>query len=183
MNDVLQSALEALGNAHGVAALRAAFRSVQRRVRSLRRDGEADTLGAVVMEALDYRDKLKADGVEQEDLDAGLEALLRERWPKPHDRTTPWKYLCEACGDTGLRMLMCRPGMRCPDVSTRTDGPGDKPGKYQRLCVGSSSYTHDYGVPCDCAKGDRFRTRQRPALDDFTTATKSKPRSMSRFGR
>lgn len=184
MNETLQSALDALGKAHGAAALRSAFRVIQRSVRAIRRDGEADSLGKVVMEAIDFRDKLKAEGVEKADLDAGLESLLRERWPKPFDRTAPWRYLCEGCGDTGLVMYLCRPGMRCAGISTRTDGSGDKPGKYQRLCVGSSSYVHDYGEPCDCPKGSRFRTgRRNNTPDDFTTATKSKPKPMSRFGR
>ncbi len=146
-------------------------------------DPEGESLGKIVMEAVAYREKLKADGVESCDLDAGIEAVLRARWPKPWDRTAPWRYLCEECGDTGLVMLQCKPGRRCNGISTRTDGPGEKPGKYTRLCVGSASYEHDYGVACSCAKGERFRPRQTGPDEDFTSATKNKPRPMSKWGR
>ncbi len=146
-------------------------------------DVVAQTLGRLVMEAIHFRDQLLADGATKAQADAGLEAVIRERWPKPHDRTLAWRYICDLCDDTGLRMFQCTPASRCNGISTRTDSPFDKPGKYRRLCVGSASYEHDYGEPCICPKGDRFTTRTKSTQDDFTTATKSKPKPMSRFGR
>lgn len=185
MNDVLQKALDVLSDAHGVAELRSAFRLLQRKVRNIRgQDHEGNTLGAVVMEAVVYREKLKADGASTEEADAGLEVVIRERWPKPHDRTVPWRYICELCGDTGLQMLQCKPGMRCNGLSIRTDSPHDKPGKYLRMCVGSNTSEHDYGVPCVCARGTRFMPKQQNRSDDdFRSAAKSKPKPLAKWGR
>jgi len=186
MIESIQAALEALSRVHGADELFSAFRSIRRRVRWARRDDtEAETLGSVVKEAILYRDALKAKGASAQDVDAGLEAVLRARWPKPHDRTVPWRYICEDCGDTGLKVSICRPGMRCNGISTRTDGPGDRPGKYTRLCVGSATYEHDYSEACLCAKGERFRPRQQPKGEDFTAAARSKPKpkTFERWGR
>jgi len=184
MNDPLQEALATLRKAYGPEALKAAHASIQRRVREARRkDGDASTLGSIVMEAIVYRDTLRDKGVQQADLDAGLEAVIRGSWPKAQNRTEPWRYLCERCGDTGLRMVTCTPRFRCGGIGTRTDGPGDRAGKYRRLCVGSADYEHDYGVACECVKGDRFREGRARPEEDFTTATKSKPKPMAKWGR
>jgi len=180
------AALESLSQAHGPAALREAWSALQRRVRGARRtDGGAQTLGRIIMEAIAYREGLKAAGATRADLDAGLESVVRAAWPKPIDRVTPWRTLCDKCQDTGLEMRQCTPDTRCNGVSTRTDSPLDKPGKYRRLCVGSATYEHDYGVPCTCAKGDTFRPRAARADEEgaFVAATKSKPKSFTRWGR
>jgi hypothetical protein len=139
-------------------------------------------LAKAIMDALRYRDELKAKGVSPEDLAAGLERSVRDAWPKPVNRTQPWRYECDLCEDTGLRLFVCRPVARCDGISTRTDGPRDKPGKYLRLCAKApeSSYEHSYGVACLCARGGRFVPTS-PSGEDFTTATKSKP--MTRWGR
>jgi hypothetical protein len=148
-------------------------------------DVVAQTLGRIIMEAVAYVEGLKAKGATKADTDQALENVVRARWPKPKDRTEPWRYICDTCGDTGLQMLQCTPRFRCPGISTRTDSPGEKPGKYRRLCVGSTTYEHDYGVPCRCAKGDLFRPRgqQAEAEGAFVAATKSKPKPLTRWGR
>ncbi len=146
-------------------------------------DEVAQTLGRIIMEAVAYIEGMKAQGATRAQTDQALENVIRDAWPKAKDRTVPWRYICETCGDTGLQMLQCTPRFRCNGVSTRIDSPGDKPGKYKRLCVNSTTYEHDYGIPCTCAKGDTFRPRQQNQEDAFERAAKSKPRPMSRFGR
>jgi len=179
--ETIIGAIESLARATTDHDRQHALVAVRKRVLATRtQDRPAQTLGAVVLEAIAYRDGLKAKGASQTDLDAGLEAILRDRWPKPHDRTTPWRYLCELCQDTGLRIFTCRPSARCNGISTRTDGPGSRAGKERRLCVMATDETHEYGEPCVCERGARFRPRAR-GVDDFVSAAKaSKP---TRFGR
>lgn len=181
----LQSALDALSKAHGPAALRDAFRTVQRRVRAARADdGDARSLGRIIMEAIVYRERLKTEGVSQHDLDAGLESVVRDAWPKAKDRTEPWRYICETCGDTGFQMIQCTPRFRCDGLSSRVDSPGDKPGKYKRMCVGSTTYEHEYGVACRCAKGDTFRPRARNQdADSFEAVAKGRSKQPTKWGR
>lgn len=147
-------------------------------------DEVAQTLGRIIMEAVAYVEGLKAKGAPKAERDRALENVIRDAWPKPKDRTVPWRYECEDCGDTGLRMLQCTPKNRCDGISTRVDSPGDRPGKYKRFCVNSTTYEHDYGVPCFCRKGDTFRPRRQDHEDAFVTAAKSKPKpAFSRFGK
>lgn len=143
-----------------------------------RHDPEAQSLGKIIMAAIVELDKMKADGARAEDLETGFERLVRNVWPKGREK--PWQYLCAGCRDTGLEIHVCRPGMRCDGISTRKEG--------RRLCTQPSAdaagYEHDYGLPCVCSLGARFRPGQRSQAEaDFTTATKSKPRTPTRFGR
>jgi hypothetical protein len=148
-------------------------------------DQVAQTLGRIIMDAVAYVDGLKAKGATKAETDQALENVIRAAWPKPKDRVTPWRYGCETCGDTGLVLHQCHPGHRCDGSSTRTEASGDRPGKYTRFCVGSSTYEHDYGVPCLCAKGHQFRRRGQQTDDEaaFVAATKSKPKPLTRWGR
>lgn len=50
----------------------------------------------------EYR-KARAAGVSQEDACKGIEAVIRDVWPKGRDE--PWHYVCEECQDTGLRSV------------------------------------------------------------------------------
>lgn len=163
----LQIALDALAKAHGSAELTSAMRTVQRTVRTNRKAAgkEVGPFARAVMEALDYRDTLKAQGVSGKDLDKGLEAVLREVWPKGQgDPNDPRWALCAECNGYGLVMHDC---------------PGDATcGRYQ------THAPHDYGTPCWCDKGRRFREKPKPEASEFTDAGKTPKRSgPSRFGR
>jgi len=129
----------------------------------------SDTLGTVVTEALKMRDELKAGGLDGHALNQALEAVLRDSWPKPKDRTEPWHDACANCRDYGLEMLWCPGDATCgPNLVTKAPRP--KHG------------AHEFGKPCWCPKGQRFREKQAPTPDDAETmAAKRKP--MSRWGR
>jgi len=165
-------ALDQLAHAQTPAELAAAHRAVSTAVRATRRR-KAKTFGRLASaygEALEILDAQRAAGVPFEERIKGLEGLLRGVWPQ----TRPWHYACEACADTGLVLSVCRAGARCPGMSTR-DGKA-----YRRLCASDpeSAYTHDFGRPCSCATGARFREKAKPTPEDFTAAGK-----MTRVGR
>ena len=176
----LEQALDELAQAHGQAALAEAFSRVRTTVRRQRREAKrtASPLADAVLEGVAMRDKMIAEGTPMADVNAAMEALVRDVWPN----TRVWKYTCNRCGDTGLEILTCRKGERCDGVSTRSNGPKEPSGNYQRLCAmdPESDYEHDYGVPCFCSRGDKFRPKNREQGDGFEQATKSKP---TRFGR
>jgi hypothetical protein len=139
-------------------------------------------LSQLVEEALQARDRMRADGVSEADIAAGFERLVRDAWPTGRE----WHYYCEQCQDTGLVIYRCKPGARCNGVSTRTDGPFEKAGKYQRLCAKfpDSDYEHEYGEPCQCRNGSRFKSMPKAEGDDLgDAARKPKPKPFTRFGR
>lgn len=141
----------------------------------------SDSLAVAIEAALKMRENMRADGVSEADLAAGFEQVVRAVWPKGRE----WHYYCEQCSDTGLVMAMCKPGARCNGISTRTDGPFEPPGKYQRLCAKfpDSDYEHEYGVPCICRNGSRFKHLPKAEGDDLgDAARKPKPKPFSRFG-
>jgi hypothetical protein len=135
-------------------------------------------LAAAFREAMQMIDAQKAEGVPFAQRIQGLEAVLRQVWPQ----TRAWHYTCDACNDSGLVMRVCQRGARCNGISTRIDGPGGTPGKYRRLCAIDplSDYEHEYGTPCFCERGRRFRDAPKAGPDDFKDAGKSKP---TRIGR
>ena len=123
---------------------------------------EVQTLGSVVMDALRMRDELKAGGLAGDALDRSLEAVLRDSWPKPKDRTEPWRDLCANCRDYGLEIIQC---------------PGDATcGRHKKHGA------HEYGKPCWCPAGRRHHEKQAPTPDD-AMALAAKPRKMNRWGR
>lgn len=161
----LHAALDALAKAHGSSELASAFRSVQRAVHHKRKQDaiEFGPLQRAVNEALALRDELKAKGVSGADLDRGLEGVLRQFWPKPKGRTEPWRDLCEECRDYGLVMATC---------------PGDA------TCGRPHAHAeHEYGTPCWCEKGRRFRDKPKPEPSEFTDAGKTPKKGFTRFGR
>ena len=161
-HDDLSVALETLSAAHGPAALAGAFHALRRAVKQARRDPEAGRLSGAVQEALAMRGQMKAAGATGADLDRGLEAVLRDAWPKPHGRTEPWHDVCSNCRDYGLVMAQCQGDVTCG--RPRVHGP------------------HDYGVPCWCAKGTRF-TKKAPSESDAMDRAAKPTRPMGRFGR
>ena len=128
-----------------------------------------DSLGQMVMEAIKMRDQLKADGMTGPALDAGLETVVRDIWPKPKDRTEPWHDGCATCRDYGLEMRWC-PG----DGSCGSHPVTQRPRKPHA--------PHEYGKPCWCVAGRRHQEKVAPSAEDAETmAAKRKP--MSRWGR
>jgi len=109
-------------------------------------------------QALKMREELKAKGLSPADLAFSFEAVVREVWPF----TREWKYLCNACGDYGLEMHEC---------------PGDATcGRHK------PHLAHEYGSPCWCSAGARFREKQKPTPEDFTAAGKAPRKQPTRFG-
>ena len=104
----------------------------------------AQTLGALMMDALTVRAQMRQDGASQSECDAVIEELLRAKLPFARE----WKYLCQTCRDCGLEMLAC---------------PGDA------TCGREKPHlAHDYGRPCWCSLGRRFQPK--PPSDDETSS-------------
>jgi len=146
-------ATDPLGQAH--AALR-------REALAARRDPVAQTFGAVIMRAVDEAAALRQAGADPAAVAAGLEAVVREHWVKPHGRTEPWRYLCEDCEDTGWRRQSC--------VGRGCGLANDRP-----------HYPHEYVQPCWCDKG-RARQPKAPAAVD-TLASVGKVSKPTRWGK
>ncbi len=150
-------AVETLAHAETPQELIAAHQMVGRAVRASRRRTPHGRLATVYTEAMTLWDQLKVNGVSLEDRQRGLETVLREVWPQ----TRAWHYLCPACDDVGLAMVWC-PG----DVTCGRRTP---------------HLPHDFGEPCVCPRGARFREKPKPTPDDFAAAGKQK--RMTRVGR
>lgn len=161
----LHAALDALTKAHGAPALAQAMRNV-RRAQGAGRKRDKQQYGALstaIMQALDMRDELKAQGVTGAELDRGMEGVLRELWPKPHGRTEPWHDQCGNCRDYGLEMIDC---------------PGDATCGFRK-----PHPPHEFGRPCWCPKGNRFRDQPSPTDTDPVKRAAKSPRQLTRFGR
>jgi hypothetical protein len=114
-------------------------------------------LADTIKEALRLVDVQRAQGATKAECDAYLEKVVRESWPV----TREWKYLCDKCGDTGLEMRECQGDATC--------------GRSKR------HLPHEYGDPCWCSAGARFRAKPK-SDEDFSQAT-AKTKKPSRFGR
>lgn len=139
---------------------------------------EPKQLAAVIAEVFTICDRMRAAGQSRDEIHAYIEGVLRQVWP--YQRA--WIYGCDSCDDTGLILKTCTPAHRCHGISTRSDSPKDPPGRYRRLCAIEPTYTHTYGEPCHCARGDRFRPRARTVDSDLETAAATS-RPMTRMGR
>lgn len=113
-------------------------------------------------EAMRIWDAQKAEGISRADRVLGLAQSLKAAWPK--GREEGWKYLCTGCSDYGLEMHEC-PG----DATCGRDKP---------------HLPHEFGTPCWCSAGKRFKAPAKTA-DDFTGAgtVTRKPKQWSRGGR
>lgn len=116
-------------------------------------------LAQTLKAAMGFWDAMKADGASFQARCEALERTLRASWPF----TREWKYLCQTCGDYGLEMLEC---------------PGDT--TCGRL---KPHLPHDFGRPCWCSAGARFRGKPKPAPEDFAAAGKTKSKPFTRIGR
>ncbi len=175
----IESAVQQLANAATMPELLDAHREIRRRIRAARRKQSQQwgPLATAYGEMMAICDQMKTDGVSREDRAKGIEATLRQMWPF----TREWKYLCNECNDTGLVMRICRDGARCDGTSTRADSSFQPAGKFQRLCTMQQSYEHEYGTPCFCSLGARFREKPKHDPADFSDAGRtSKP---TRIGR
>lgn len=115
------------------------------------------TLAKAYRECLPILDAMKADGVPFLERIKGLEAVIRQCWPF----TREWHYLCGECSDYGLRMADCAGDATC----------GRK----------KPHLPHDFGTPCWCEQGRRFRVRER--TEESAVEAAAKVRKPSRFGR
>jgi hypothetical protein len=122
---------------------------------ALRSDSE---LVATFKEAMVQWDRQKAEGVPLLERVGFLANILRLAWPK--GRETDWKYLCNACSDYGLEMHDC---------------PGDA------TCGrGKPHLPHDFGRPCWCSNGAKFRAKTRTPEDFAEAGRTSKPTRLGR---
>ena len=135
------------------------------------------SLGAIVGQIVEAREIMRKDGASATEIAQVTERIVRERWP--FERA--WKYLCEACDDTGWIFGICTPDRAC-------GRPFSLPGHRLNDYTGRGKCTpgHTYYRPCWCSKGQAIRAglekRNRP--EDFTQAGKtSKPSGFSKFGR
>src|SRR6185503_9128267 len=143
----LDEALRALGEAHGPSALARAFAAVQGQVRRARREAASrlGTLAKTYIAAMAIWDRQKADGVPLEARYEAMEQSIRLAWPRGREHA--WHFLCASCSDYGLEMHQC---------------PGDASCGRQRPHL-----AHDYGRPCWCQKGARFKDKPKPTGEDF----------------
>jgi hypothetical protein len=108
--------------------------------------------------AMQIWDQQKAAGIPVLERLKGLEKTLRSAWPM----TREWKYLCWNCMDYGLEIHDC---------------PGDS------TCGREKAHLpHDFGKPCWCSAGAKFRPKPVRELD-HTDAGAMPKRKPTRIGR
>lgn len=134
-----------LGQEH--AAKRAGVAGARRQAHA-----EEGALAATHRAAIELWDRQKLEGVSLADRLRGLEQTLRLAWPK--GREAEWKMLCTRCGDYGLEMAWCDGDATCGRVKRHLP--------------------HEYGNPCWCQAGQRFKVLVKRAAD-FTEAGQSQP--------
>ena len=118
------------------------------------------SLGAIFAGIFQLRTDMRQAGADEAEIAKATERSVRSAWPT----TREWKYLCQTCADYGLEMLDC---------------PGD------RTCGRDKEHlSHEFGRPCWCDAGAKFRKAPR-SEEDFQQAGKvQKPaRGFSRMGR
>ena len=156
----LQDALETLNAAHGPKALAAAYLALRSQVTASRLAFKKSfgPLAQTYIEAMRIWDAQKAQGVSFAERAAGLEKTLRVAWPQ----TRAWTYICQDCSDYGLIICTC---------------------SGEETCGRSEPHlAHEFGRPCWCKQGQRFKDPPKPEPGDFTRAAKGS-RTMTRIGR
>jgi hypothetical protein len=113
-----------------------------------------ETMKAAVDEYL----RMRSEGVDREDAERGLEAVLRESWPKPPSKFPP---ACEDCHGTGYREMTCWDQQRCQRESHATWSP---------------ALEHTYVVLCSCIAGDRFRRAKLEPVDEMASVGRGRKR-------
>lgn len=116
-------------------------------------------LGQTIHAALTEWHAQKVAGATLAERVRNLEQTLRAAWPQ----TREWKYLCETCRDVGLQMQTC---------------PGDATcGRTKR------HLPHEFGTPCWCQAGDRFKVKARTEQTEVEAAAKIRKKQPTRWGR
>lgn len=116
-------------------------------------------LGQTIKAALAEWQNQKTAGATLAERVRNLEQTLRAAWPF----TREWHYLCLECDDHGLKMRPC---------------PGDA------TCGRSKPHLqHEFGTPCWCAAGDRFKVKARTEQGDVERAAKTRKKEPTRWGR
>lgn len=114
-------------------------------------------LAATVTECFKIWDQMKAAGATLQERELMVENSLRASWPF----TREWKFVCQTCRDYGLEMSTC---------------PGDA------TCGRSKEHLpHDFGRPCWCSAGLKFRDKGKTPDDIVQQAARTRP--MTRAGR
>jgi len=120
---------------------------------------EAGALYQTFVDAQALRLKALAAGESREVADAIVANALKAAWPK--GREEAWRYVCEACDDTGYQYHAC---------------PGDATCNLTKVHA-----PHNYVTLCWCAKGRAMTPKPRGSDDDLQAIGKvAKP---TRFGR
>lgn len=151
--------------------LRDEHNELRREARQGRREFAKSTerkFARAMREAMTEYHRMREQGVSREDACRGLEAVIREAWPKALSKFGP---MCQACEDTGWRETSCTHAMRCG----------------RRWCsTATPEWDHLYVVACDCANGERFKARLRSAEDEIAAvgrqSRKAKRADFSRVG-
>lgn len=160
----IEDALKQLAEAKTASELITAHQQKARAVKAARRKAQQTEgpLAATFRVAMEHWDAQKADGVSFAERAKGLEQSLRAAWPK--GREEGWKYLCDDCSDYGLVMGKCPGNTTCGRTFPHQ--------------------AHDFGWPCVCPKGARFREKPKSPSDGLTSAGKSPKKSgFTKFGR
>lgn len=142
--------------------------ALRKQAREARRIFARSSLGPfakAMIQAMGEYDNARTNGVSRDDACRGLEAVLRDAWPKHTSKFTP---ACLECADTGYRELTCWDRHQCG----------------REKCARHPELTHLYVVPCGCSAGNRMRKRVRSAEDALTSAGKTtkKRGGFSRMG-
>ncbi len=119
---------------------------------------EWGALAATYENAMRLWDAQKAHGLSFSQRLTGLDQTLRIAWLQ--GRGADWKYLCSRCSDYGFEMHDC---------------PGDA------TCGRPKAHLpHDYGTPCWCDAGKRFRDKPKRSHEDYADAGKTQPSKLGR---
>lgn len=129
------------------------------------------SLSDTIEKALALRRELISKGFSGPDLEASFEKTVREAWPKGRE----WFYNCTACDDMGWEYLQCPGDSTCGPSTWRPSSHSPCPNRPR-----APHAAHSYVRVCFCEKG-REKLAPISAGEDFSTATKSKPKK--KFGR
>lgn len=150
--------------------LRAEHQRLKAEARATRRSFASGPQGAIARElraAMTEYHRMREQGVSREDACKGLEAVIREVWPKG---TTKFPPTCEVCEDPGWIERTCWAEQRCG----------------RKVCVDRHpSFEHAYVEPCHCLQGERHRRKVRTVEDQLAAVgktTKRKPGGWRQVG-